>query len=69
MKHSSKVLITTHLSIPASNTSKHLEVEEGEESKLKPSENIFNKIIQEKCPSLKKMPIKIQQTYRTIWTR
>lgn len=38
---------------------------EGGESQLKNSENIFNKIIEEKFPNLKKdMPVKIQQACR-----
>ncbi|KAL6084097.1 hypothetical protein STEG23_018682 [Scotinomys teguina] len=41
-------------------------IEEGEEYKLKGTENIFNKIIEENFPNLKKEPpIKIQETYRT----
>ena len=41
-------------------------IEEGEESHLKGTENIFNKIIEEKFPNLKKvMPIKVQEAYRT----
>ena len=38
---------------------------EGEEIKLKRTKNIFNKIIEENFPSLKKdMHMKIQETYR-----
>ncbi|KAL6090872.1 hypothetical protein STEG23_021833 [Scotinomys teguina] len=41
-------------------------IEEGEEYQLKDTENIFNKIIEENFPNLKKEPpIKIQETYRT----
>ncbi|ERE70071.1 LINE-1 type transposase domain-containing protein 1 [Cricetulus griseus] len=39
---------------------------EGEEIQLKGAENIFNKIIEENFPTLKKdMPMKIQEAYRT----
>ena len=41
-------------------------IEEGEESELKGPENIFNKIIEENFPNLKKeMAIKVQEAYRT----
>ncbi|ERE67993.1 Transposase, L1 containing protein [Cricetulus griseus] len=41
-------------------------IEEGEEIQLKGAENIFNKIIEENFPNLKKdMPMKIQEAYRT----
>ncbi|MBV2134258.1 hypothetical protein KRX52_15875 [Pseudomonas sp. MAP12] len=41
-------------------------IEEGEEIQLKGTENIFNKIIEENFPNLKKdMPMKIQEAYRT----
>ena len=41
-------------------------IEEGEESQLKGPENIFNKIIEENFPNLKKeMAIKVQEAYRT----
>ena len=41
-------------------------IEEGEESELKGPENIFNKIIEENFPNLKKeMPINVQEAYRT----
>ncbi|KAL6093590.1 hypothetical protein STEG23_012833 [Scotinomys teguina] len=41
-------------------------IEEGKEYQLKGTENIFNKIIEEKFPNLKKEPpIKIQEAYRT----
>ncbi|KAL6031729.1 hypothetical protein STEG23_033718 [Scotinomys teguina] len=41
-------------------------IEEGEEYQLKGTENIFNKIIEENFPNLKKEPpIKIQEAYRT----
>jgi hypothetical protein len=41
-------------------------IEEGEESQLKGSENIFNKIIEENFSNLKKeMAINGQETYRT----
>ena len=37
-----------------------------EDSQLKGPENIFNKIIEEKFPNLKKeMPINVQEAYRT----
>jgi hypothetical protein len=40
--------------------------EEGEETKVKGTENILNKIIEESFPNLaKEMPIKVQETYRT----
>ena len=40
-------------------------IEEGEEIQLKGTENIFNKIIEENIPNLKKdMPMKIQEGYR-----
>ena len=40
-------------------------IEEGEAAQLKGLENVFNKIIEEKCSNLKKeMPIKVQDTYR-----
>jgi hypothetical protein len=38
-----------------------------EDSFLKDPENIFNKIIEENFPNLKKkMPINVQETYRTL---
>ena len=41
-------------------------IEEGEEAQLKGAENIFNKIIEENFPYLKKdMPMKVQEAYRT----
>ena len=41
-------------------------IEEGEESQLNGSENIFNKIIEENFPNLKKeMAINKQEAYRT----
>ena len=41
-------------------------IEEGEESQLKGPENIFNKIIEENFPNLKKeMVINVQEAYRT----
>ncbi|KAL6088545.1 hypothetical protein STEG23_002640 [Scotinomys teguina] len=41
-------------------------IEEGEEYHLKGTENIFNKIIEENFPNLKKeLPMKIQEAYRT----
>ncbi|OPX54009.1 RBD-like domain-containing protein [Oceanospirillum multiglobuliferum] len=41
-------------------------IEEGEEYQLKGTENIFNKIIEENFPNLKKeIPMKIQEAYRT----
>ena len=49
-----------------------IEIEEGEESQIQGPENIFNKIIEENFPNLKKeMPINIQEAYRTPldWTR
>ena len=43
-----------------------ISVEEGEELKLKGPENIFNKIIEENFPNLKKdIPMKAQEAYRT----
>ena len=41
-------------------------IEESEDFQLEGPENIFNKIIEEKFPNLKKEePIKVQETYRT----
>ena len=41
-------------------------VEESEDSQLKGPANIFNKIIEENFPNLKKdMPMNIQEAYRT----
>ena len=41
-------------------------IEEGEESQLKGTENIFNKIIEENFPNLKEeMVINVQEAYRT----
>ena len=41
-------------------------VEESEDSQLKGQVNIFNKIIEENFPNLKKeMPMNIQEAYRT----
>ena len=41
-------------------------IEEGEESQLKGPENIFNKIIEENFPNLKKeMAINVQEAYIT----
>jgi hypothetical protein len=43
-----------------------IEPEENEDSQLKGPENIFNKIIEENFPNLKKeMTIKVQEAYRT----
>jgi len=42
-------------------------IEESDDSQLKGPGNIFNKIIEENFPSLKKeMPINIKETYRTL---
>ena len=41
-------------------------IEEGEEVQFKSTENIFNKIIEENFPNLKRdMLMKIQEAYRT----
>ena len=41
-------------------------IEEGEDSQVKGQANIFNKIIEENFPNLKKeMPMNIQEAYRT----
>jgi hypothetical protein len=41
-------------------------IEESEDSQLKGPENIFNKIIEENLPNLKKeMPMNIQEAYKT----
>ena len=41
-------------------------IEESEDSKLRGPVNIFNKIIEENFPNLKKeMPMNIQKAYRT----
>jgi hypothetical protein len=41
-------------------------IEESEDSQIKGPVNIFNKIIEENFPNLKKdMPMKIQEAYRT----
>ena len=41
-------------------------IEENEDSQLKGPENVFNKIIEENFPNLKKeMAIKVQDAYRT----
>ena len=43
-----------------------IEVEKGEKFQLKGPENIFNKIIEENFPNLKKdIPMKVQETYST----
>jgi hypothetical protein len=43
--------------------------EESEDSQLKGLVNIFNKIIEENVPNVKKeMPMNIQETYRTLDT-
>ena len=43
-----------------------IRIEENEDSQLKGPENVFNKIIEENSPNLKKkMDIKVQETYRT----
>jgi hypothetical protein len=43
-----------------------ISIEESEDSQLKGSVNIFNKIIEENVPNLKKeMPTNIQEAYRT----
>jgi hypothetical protein len=45
---------------------RNIGIEESEDSKLKGPVNIFNKIIEENFPNLKKeMPINIQEAYRT----
>jgi hypothetical protein len=42
-------------------------IEGGENSQLQELENIFNKIIEENFPKLKKeMPINIQEAYKTL---
>ena len=41
-------------------------IEEGKEIQIKGSENIFNKITEEKIPNVKKeVPRKVQEAYRT----
>ena len=48
------------------NKSKKSRKEEGEDSQSKGLENIFNKIIEENFPNLKKeMAINVQEAYRT----
>ena len=43
-----------------------IRIEENEDSQLKGLENVFNKIIEENFPNLKKeMIIKVQESYRT----
>lgn len=37
---------------------------EGEETQVRGTKNIFNKIIEENFPNQKEMPIKVQETYR-----
>ena len=47
-------------------------IEKGEKVQFKSTENIFNKIIEENFPNLKKdMHMKIKETYRTPndWTK
>ncbi|MBX8819090.1 hypothetical protein HBA95_22575, partial [Ochrobactrum sp. MR31] len=45
---------------------KIIDIEESEDSQLKGPVNIFNKIIEENFPNLKKeVPIHIQEAYRT----
>ena len=40
-------------------------IEEGKETQLNGAENIFNKIIEENFPNLKKgMPMKVQEAYK-----
>ena len=47
-------------------TDKIIGVDENEDFQLKGPENIFNKIIEENFPNLKKdMPMNIQEAYRT----
>ena len=44
-----------------------IDIEESEDSQIKGPVNIFNKIIEENFPNLKKeMSINIQETYRTL---
>ena len=40
-------------------------IEEREDSQIKDPEDIFNKIIEEKFPNLKEMPMEVQEDYRT----
>ena len=40
-------------------------IDKGEETQVKDTENIFNKIIEENFLNLKKMTIKVQGAYRT----
>ena len=43
-----------------------IRIEEDEDSQLKGPENVFNKIIEENFPNLKKeMDIKVQEAYKT----
>ena len=43
-----------------------IRIEENKDSQLKGPENVFNKIIEENFPNLKKeMDIKVQEAYRT----
>lgn len=42
-------------------------IEEGMEIQVKGIDNIFNKIIEENFPNLKKeVPVKVQEAYRTL---
>jgi hypothetical protein len=42
-----------------------INIEEGEETQIPGPENVFNKIIEEKFPNLKKeIPIKVQESHR-----
>ena len=44
-----------------------IRIEENEDSQIKESETVFNKIIQENFPNLKKeVTIKAQEAYRTL---
>jgi hypothetical protein len=43
-----------------------IDIEESEDSQLKGPENIFNRIIEENIPNLKKeMPMNIQEAYKS----
>jgi hypothetical protein len=53
--------LDTSLQFPTDNG-----IDESEDSQLKRPVNIFNKVIEENFPNLKKeMPMKIQEAYRT----
>jgi hypothetical protein len=62
-----KKIVTQNIQEIQDTMRRPIRVDENEDFQLKESANIFNKIIEENFPNLKKeMPMNIQEAYRTL---